>query len=103
MQENDRLKKSKPATGAAAKKADDTATLPNVEEIKAKFMDRLTSQLESIFEESAPSQSEKDTAAEVMDATKNSSLDEKDKLLTSVKQTTDKIRQELGELIANTW
>lgn len=74
--------------------------LPDVEEIKTKFMERLTSQLEGFFESSEPSAAE---TADIIDATKNSTLDDKDKILNSVKQNTDKIRQELSDLIQSTW
>ena len=70
--------------------------MPDVEEIKTKFMERLTTQLEGFFEASEPSASE---TADIIDATKNSTLDDKDKILNSVKQNTDRIRQELGDLI----
>lgn len=39
----------------------------------------------------------------MIDQTQNSTLDDKEKILQSVKQNTDKIRQELGELLQNTW
>ena len=52
-------------------------------------MERLTTQLEGFFEASEPSASE---TADIIDATKNSTLDDKDKILNSVKQNTDRIR-----------
>jgi len=62
-------------------------------------MDKLTSQLENIFDDSSQTEAASDAIAQ----TQNSSLDDKEKLLNQVKQSTDKIKQELGQLLQNTW
>ena len=38
-----------------------------------------------------------------MEANKASSLEEKEKLLSAVKQNVDQIKSDLGELLKNTW
>lgn len=72
MSDNERLKRESKRPAAAPKSKEE---VPDVEEIKSKFMDRLTLQLENIFDE--PSQQEKDLSSQIVEQTQNSSLDEK--------------------------
>lgn len=98
MLENDKLKRESKRPVAAKQQVADIV-LPDVEELKSKFMDKLTSQLENIFDDSSQTEAASDAIAQ----TQNSSLDDKEKLLNQVKQSTDKIKQELGQLLQNTW
>ena len=72
MSDNERPKRESKRPAAPPKSKEE---VPDVEEMKSKFMDRLTLQLENIFDE--PSQQEKDLSSQIVEQTQNSSLDEK--------------------------
>jgi len=61
ISENERLKRESKRQPAQSSKQPEQP-IPDVEDMKSKFMDRLTHQLENIFDE-APSQQEKDTTS----------------------------------------
>lgn len=71
-------------------------------------MSRLTSQLESMFTQSKQkdnnnSQEEESELQDVIEETQNSDLDEKERLMSTVKQNYDKIKDELGEILQSQW
>ncbi len=111
----------------AGSKAKGDAQVPDAEEIKNQFMDKLTSQLENYFavdedaegastvttSQAATTEDEPsliDTSADnqaaegaIAEANRATSLEEKEKLLSAVKQNVDQIKSDLGELLKNTW
>ena len=110
----------------------DTMNVPDAEEIKNQFMDNLTSKLENYFfadDYDKPAEGEgassiKRQSSSIVDAdndqentlegdkiaeksmqeaTKASSIEDKEKLLSAVQQNVDQIKSDLGELLKNTW
>jgi hypothetical protein len=56
--------------------------------------------LENIFVDTTE---EKQATEDILNETQNSSLDDKEKMLTAVKQSQEKFKAELGDLFGNTW
>jgi hypothetical protein len=106
MQEIDRLKKevaSKPPPVRVVQPAQDKKPIVDVEDMKTKLMDKFTTQLETIFVQNADEPSRNADAELISNETKNSSLDDKEKLIQAVQKSQQQFRAELGELFSNQW
>lgn len=89
MEENERFKREgKRSLPAVTQPIIKEVTILDDEDMKSKFIDSWTSKLQNVFD-SAPSQQERDQSQEILSQTQNSTLEDKEKFLLNVKQTSD--------------
>lgn len=110
IEENGKLKREakKAPTAVAVKPKDLTEeNIPDADEIKNQFMDKLSSKLEHMFDTDNTSESIKtsdlEEAENAIKEVSQSSLDDKEKILAAVKQNVDQMKSDFNELLKNTW
>lgn len=103
MEENERFKREgKRSLPAVTQPIIKEVTILDDEDMKSKFIDSWTSKLQNVFD-SAPSQQERDQSQEILSQTQNSTLEDKEKFLLNVKQTSDQVRLTLNEMFESAW
>ena len=96
MEENSKLKREvkrgAPVTSRAPPAKTQSLDMPNADDFKDAFMDKLTSKLELMFDDESEIE-------QVAQDTQNSTIDDKEKMLSAVRSNVDQLKQDLGDLL----
>lgn len=103
IEENSKLKRDgkKPMSAPASAPTLPPPVLLDPEELKKKFMEQVTSQMDKMFEDVDPTKDEE--AENIVSEVAQSSLEGKDKILATVKQNMSQISQNINDLLKNSW